>query len=275
MIAAHLAPIRLASRDFLARWRSRERESATSGRQIEAFLALFICGLIVLVAWLGDERIAYAMRDLPDSLRRPLLQITKLGESGWIFALAIAVLGGALFARHRGLGLRLDAALGLLAGRAFFIVAVNAASGLLSLVVKTIVGRARPRLLDMVGPFHFDLFSVKSALLSFPSGHAVTALATATALAFIAPRAGWPAFVLALLICISRVATGAHYPSDVIGGMALGFATTIFARRAFADRGIVFRSGPSGIVLRGAGMVGPALRTIAGRWKAKAVRSPE
>jgi membrane-associated phospholipid phosphatase len=275
MIATHLAPIRLASRDFLARWQSRERESATSGRQIEAVLALFICALIVLVALWGDERIAYAMRDLPDSLRRPLLSITKLGESGWIFALAIAVLGGALFARHRGLGLRLDAALGLLAGRAFFVVAVNAASGLLSLVVKTIVGRARPRLLDMVGPFHFDLFSVKSALLSFPSGHAVTALATATALAFIAPRAGWPAFVLALLICISRIATGAHYPSDVIGGMALGFATTIFARRAFADRGIVFRSGPSGIVLRGAGMVGPALRTIAGRWKAKTVRSPE
>jgi membrane-associated phospholipid phosphatase len=273
MMATHLAPIRLASRDFLARWQSRERESATRGRQIEAVLALFICGLVVLVAWLGDERIAYAMRDLPETLRRPLLQITKLGESGWIFALAIAVLGGALFARHRGLGLRLDAALGVLAGRAFFIVAVNAASGLLSLVVKTVVGRARPRLLDMVGPFHFDLFSVKSALLSFPSGHAVTALTTATALAFLAPRGGWPAFVLALLICISRVAT--HYPSDVIGGMALGFATTIFARRAFADRGIVFRSGPSGIVLRGAGMVGPALRKIAARWSTKPVRSPE
>lgn len=275
MIATHFAPIRVASRDFLARWHSRERESATSGRQIEAVLALFICGLIVLVAWWGDERIAYAMRGLAESLRWPLLQITKLGESGWIFALAIVVLGGALFARHRGFGLRLDAALGVLAGRAFFIVAVNAASGLLSLVVKTIVGRARPRLLDMVGPFHFDLFSVKSALLSFPSGHAVTALTTATALAFLAPRAAWPAFVLALLICISRVATGAHYPSDVIGGMALGFATTIFARRAFADRGIVFRSGPSGIVLRGAGLVGPALRTIAGRWSAKPVRSPE
>lgn len=275
MMATHFAPIRLASRDFVARWRARERESAVDGRHLQAALALFICGLIVWVAWWGDERIALAMRNVPEGTRHAMLQITKLGESGWIFAVSILVLGGALFARHRGFGLRVDAALGTLAGRAFFFVAVNAVSGLLSLVVKTIVGRARPRLLDIVGPFHFDLFSLKSALLSFPSGHSVTVLASATALAFMAPRAGWPAFAVALLVCISRVVTGAHYPSDVIGGMALGFATTIFARRAFADRGIVFRSGPQGIVLRGAGLVAPALRQIASDWRAKPIRSPE
>lgn len=277
-MAGTFAPIRLASRDFLARWRRKEHESALGGRHLEAGLALLVCALVFVVAWAGDERIALAMRDISPGLRWTFLQITRLGESGYIFALSAAIFLGSLLARHRGLGRLSDAGLGLLAGRAFFVFAVNALSGLLSLVVKVVVGRARPRLLDVVGPFHFDLFSVKSAVLSFPSGHAVTALVTATALAFIAPRLTWPLMIAALLVCISRVATGAHYPSDVIGGMAVGFATAVFARRAFADRGTVFSRSPGGIVLRGAGLVGPALRKAATALRHRQVhlpRSPE
>jgi undecaprenyl-diphosphatase len=262
MIARHLAPLREASRHFVARWRERERESAQSGRHIEAAIALFLCGFIVWVAWFGDLRAALAMRDLSDDWRWPFHRINALGESGWIFAVSIVVLLAALLIRHRGFGRRVDAALGVLAGRAFFVFATVAVSGLLSLAVKSVFGRARPRLLDMVGPFHFDAFSVKSAMLSFPSGHAVTAFATASAIAFLAPRLGWIAFALAVLVGFARVVTGAHYPSDVIGGMALGLATTIFLRRAFAARSIVFRGTPDGVVLRGAGLVSSTLRDL-------------
>ena len=265
MIATRLAPLRHAAGDFIARWRSRERQSAQTGRHLEAFAALLVCASIVILGWLGDERIAQAARRMSDAWRAPFQHLNGFGESGWIFAVAAVVMLCALLARHRGLGRLADAALGLLAGRAFFIIAANAVSGVLSLIVKSIVGRARPRLFDMVGPFHFDLFSLKSSLLSFPSGHAVTVLATATALAFMSRRIGALAGLAAILVCVARVVTGAHYPSDVLGGVALGLGTTILLRRAFAARGIVFRESASGIALRGAGLVGPVLRQLSSR----------
>jgi membrane-associated phospholipid phosphatase len=266
---AHLAPLRHASRDFLVRWKLAERKSATEGRRIEAMIALLVCATILATALLGDASITLAMRDVSPGVKSVFYQITRLGESGWIFAVAGVVFFATLLARRRGLGARMDAALGLLAGRAFFVIAVNAVSGLLSLAVKTTFGRARPRLFDVVGPFHFDVFSVKSSVLSFPSGHAVTAFATATALAFMAPRAGKALIAVAILIGLSRVITGAHYPSDVIAGMALGVGTVIFMRRAFASRGIVFRERASGVELRGAGLVWPALRRAATSWSLK------
>jgi undecaprenyl-diphosphatase len=92
----------------------------------------------------------------------------------------------------------------------------------------------------------------------------VTVFATATALAFMAPRLGSWLFVLAVLIAASRVITGAHYPSDVIAGAALGFATVIVMRRAFAARQIVFRSRESGIEARGAGLITTAFVGVIG-----------
>jgi membrane-associated phospholipid phosphatase len=266
---AHLAPLRHASRDFLARWKVAERRSATEGRRFEAMIALLVCAAIFATALLGDDAITLAMRNVTPWVTDIFRQITKLGESGWIFASAALVFVGALLARRRGLGARMDAALGLLAGRAFFIIAVNAVSGLLSLAIKMTFGRARPRLYDSFGPFHFDLFSIKSSVLSFPSGHAVTAFATATALAFMAPRAARALIFVAVLIGVSRVVTGAHYPSDVIAGMAIGVATVVFMRRAFAARGIVFRERRTGLELRGAGLVWPALRRAANFWSLK------
>lgn len=265
---ARLAPLGHASRDFIQRWKAAEIRSAREGRRIEALIALVVILAIFVTAWAGDEAIALAMRGAPPTVYKVFLQVTKIGESGWIFATALAVMIAALLARHRGFGPRTDAGLGALAGRAFFVIGVNAVSGVLSLIVKTLFGRARPRLYDVVGPFHFDMFSIKSSVLSFPSGHSVTAFATATALAFMAPRASRILIGVALLVGVSRVVTGAHYPSDVIGGMALGVATAIFMRRAFAARGIVFRMRAAGIELRGAGLVAPALRR-AFSWRRK------
>jgi undecaprenyl-diphosphatase len=266
---AHLAPLGHASRDFLARWKIAERRTATEGRRFEAMIALLVCAAIFATAMLGDESITIAMRDVAPWVKDVFRLITRLGESGWIFALAALIFVGALLARRRGLGARMDAALGLLAGRAFFIIAVNAVSGLLSLAIKMTFGRARPRLYDSFGPFHFDLFSMKSSVLSFPSGHAVTAFATAAALAFMAPRAAKPLLFVAVLVGVSRVVTGAHYPSDVIAGLAIGVATVVFMRRAFSARGIVFRERDGGIALRGAGLVWPALRRAANLWSLK------
>jgi undecaprenyl-diphosphatase len=57
---------------------------------------------------------------------------------------------------------------------------------------------------------------------SFPSGHTATAFAIAAAIYFANRKLGIVAIVIALLIALGRIAVGAHYPSDVIGGIAVG-----------------------------------------------------
>lgn len=259
-----IAVLKLASRDFIARWTRERRTFAQNTRRLEAGVALFLCLSILVVAIYGDEAVARAMKTIAPPIYDFFANVTRLGESDWIFASCAASILLALAARHRGFGTRVDAMLGLFAGRAFFILSVNAVAGILSLAIKMFFGRARPRLLDMVGPFHFDMFSWKSALLSFPSGHTVTAFATVTAMAFFGPRLGAWLFLLAVLIGASRVITGAHYPADVIAGAALGAATSIFLRRAFAARHIVFAYRAGVIEPRGPGLISSALAGVIG-----------
>lgn len=82
---------------------------------------------------------------------------------------------------------------------------------------------------------------------SFPSGHADTAISFYGLLAWIATRhiqsparrrAVWVASaVLVLAIGLSRVYLGVHYPTDVLGGYALGLVWTIAVARAAAIAG--------------------------------------
>jgi undecaprenyl-diphosphatase len=259
-----IGSLHIVSRDFISRWKRLHRFHARNTRRMEAGLSLIVCLSIIVVALYGDEAIARNIKSIAPPFYDFFSTITRLGESGWIFATCFACIVAALALRQRGWGRRVDAMLGLFAGRALFVLSVNAVAGLLSIAFKMFFGRARPRLLDMVGPFHFDMFSWKSSVLSFPSGHTVTAFATVTALAFMAPRLGTWLFVLAVLIAASRVITGAHYLSDVIAGAALGLATVIVLRRAFAARQIVFRSRKSGIEARGAGLISSAFAGVTG-----------
>ena len=57
---------------------------------------------------------------------------------------------------------------------------------------------------------------------SFPSGHTATAFAAATILALLYGGYFYWAFSPALFIAYSRVYVGAHFPLDVLGGMAVG-----------------------------------------------------
>lgn len=57
---------------------------------------------------------------------------------------------------------------------------------------------------------------------SFPSDHATASYAIAIAILLRHRKAGLLALILATLVSISRVGLGTHYPTDVLGGAAIG-----------------------------------------------------
>ena len=233
--------LRAAAFDFRARWRQVRQQRSGDLRQFEAAGVLLVIGSIMVTSWALDEAGAEWAKALSPGTVRIFNVITRLGDSGYVFLLSALVAIGAALARGRGASRAHDATLGLLAGRALFIFAVAAVSGIFSQILKHLFGRARPSLMDVVGPWHFDLFAISARFASFPSGHTVTACAAALSVGWFAPRWRWPLLAVAALVGISRVAVGAHYPSDVLAGAALGVASALLLRKSFGARRIVFR----------------------------------
>ncbi len=97
--------------------------------------------------------------------------------------------------------------------------------GIVSTVVKESFQIMRPPAVLALDQFH--LIGHKLDLVSFPSGHTLTAFGVATLLIVGLPLRGWGlagALALASLIGLSRIAVGVHWPLDVLGGAVLGSA---------------------------------------------------
>jgi len=95
-----------------------------------------------------------------------------------------------------------------------------AASGVLIQVIKHIIGRPRPKILEAFG------FTLGPSLIpgfdSFPSGHATSSFAFAYTLSSFFPWMRYLLYGYALLVSISRIYVGAHFPSDVFAGIIIG-----------------------------------------------------
>lgn len=122
-------------------------------------------------------------------------------------------------------------------------IGATACGGLTVDLIKLCVSRARPRAIDLAS--HASAFTTfglspgtgRSAdAHSFPSGHAAVAFGLCAALAWRYPRGRWMFLVFAVSAALQRVATAAHYPSDICFGAALGLA----------GAALFFRDGSSG-----------------------------
>jgi undecaprenyl-diphosphatase len=115
--------------------------------------------------------------------------------------------------------------------RAMFVPISALAAGILTNLLKLFFGRWRPSGFFDEGQYGFTFFApVKYVLSSFPSGHSSSIMAIMTALTVLLPRYKVIFFTAAVVIASFRVIVGAHYPSDVIAGLSLGYLSAHWLR---------------------------------------------
>lgn len=82
-----------------------------------------------------------------------------------------------------------------------------------------------PRPVQALGEAAVTLVGRSDELHAFPSGHAAFAVLMAASLGPGSTRAvRWALVGFALLVCVSRVSVGAHFPADVVAGALLALA---------------------------------------------------
>lgn len=98
------------------------------------------------------------------------------------------------------------------------LIAATTSSVLGDRIIKPVLGRERPD-------------GARRASASFPSGHACTGSAFATAVTCEWPAAGAVAIATSLLVSTARVRDGEHHLSDVVAGTAFGITIALLTRR--------------------------------------------
>ena len=213
--------------------RRAERRTAGGAAVVLLFGVLLISA--TLVGWIldtTDENSGFARWDQAaaewgaehgtEASTRILELITQLGGTGWLLIL-MALLGGVQTYRHRNFAI-----IGYLA-------TVGLGVSLLNNGLKRLVDRERPNILPLSD------FSSSS----FPSGHAAAAAACGAAIALVAARhwgrsgrtaAALGAMLITIAVAMSRVLLGVHWVTDVIAGVAVGWAWFFVITLIFGGR---------------------------------------
>ncbi len=105
---------------------------------------------------------------------------------------------------------------------AFFVMMSLISASAFAWILKFGFGRMRPMFYDALGQSGFYPFTFSDAFHSFPSGHTVATFAGMVMLGLLFKKFKPLTWTLAVLMGVSRVIVGAHYPSDVIVGAFIG-----------------------------------------------------
>lgn len=210
-------------------------------------MAWVLFSIIVLGLFTSFDAWAYhAVRDLDPAFRRTMRTYTDVGKSHWMLIGTALII--ALFWRitHETDDPGWREIIQHYTGRFIFIFSAVAGAGIAAMLLKGIIGRARPKLFASEGVLSFDPFAFTSKWASFPSGHTTNIFALAAALTAIWPRLGYVLLPMAALIAVTRVLVGAHHPTDVSAGALLALLFVFTFRRILADKDVLFTRTDSG-----------------------------
>jgi membrane-associated phospholipid phosphatase len=205
--------------------------------------ALSLLGLAIALAGLvayGDQPIADLFYAGDGPWAGFFSYVTMLGSSV-VYLVPLGLAAVILLVAARQAPGRIRAARLRLAASLMFVFAAIALSGLTVDLIKVLVGRARPYLWRDGGIYQFAPPGWSSLYQSFPSGHSSTVVAAALATGLLVPAWRWPLLGFAGLLALTRLAVGAHYPSDLLAGAAVAVVVTLALRRWCAARGWLFR----------------------------------
>jgi undecaprenyl-diphosphatase len=135
----------------------------------------------------------------------------KLSEPLFIAGVVVLAIAGLVLRRR-----------GLVAASALSVLASGVAVAVAAVIAR-IVDRPRP----FVDHPQIHLFLAHAPDPGFPSDHATAAFAIAGVLLL---RLGWralPVLLAAVVLAVSRVLVGVHYPDDVLAGALLGTAAAV------------------------------------------------
>ncbi|HEX3022645.1 MAG TPA: phosphatase PAP2 family protein [Lachnospiraceae bacterium] len=170
---------------------------------------------------LDGDILLFIQQYIRTSILTPFFQfITTLGDNGAIWIILTIIL--LCMKRTRKVGI-------------LSIIALLCALLIDNILLKNIVARIRPY--EVIENLH--ILIARQSDYSFPSGHTGSSFAAAVVFLQALPKkVGIPTIILALLIGISRLYVGVHYPSDVICGALIGIAigVTVYRVSLYIDR---------------------------------------
>lgn len=105
---------------------------------------------------------------------------------------------------------------------AFLILCSVVGAGVVARVLKIFIGRQRPVFFESLELTGFFPPQLKWEFNSMPSGHTTVSFAALVMIGMLAPKYKPLTWGLAIVIGVSRIAVGAHWPSDVIFGAFIG-----------------------------------------------------